>query len=178
MTDSRISEKYVDGRFYRAVSDDFNKIVRITSKVFYVLTGSNEGANDFIKQSKMCNEVVKDDLLNNNKIIINWFNNNLKKMDYAYSFKVLIGGINVNGELLYYILKSKYKSIEEIKLVNLNETKFYISNGIANNMILELYKNCDRTIDSVLDIQRKVNDFVADNDIFVNKNTKYFVVNR
>lgn len=178
MTDSRVSEKYVDGRFYRAVSDDFNKIVRISSKVFYVIIGSNEEANIFIERSRMITEVLKDDLLNNCEKIMKWFNNNIEILDCDYSFTILIGGKNVNDELIFYILKSKHKSIEEVKIINQQETKYFVSNEIANNMILELYSRCNGTIDSVLKIQKKLNDFVADNDIFVNKNTKYYVIGK
>ncbi|OMD67593.1 hypothetical protein BSK50_29940, partial [Paenibacillus odorifer] len=106
MADSRAVELYVDGRIHRILTEDMDKIQKISDRAFYTITGVNEDAIEFIQKSEMINSLLLDGLIIPETDILKWFAQNKELMTKELFFRISFGGLSINNEFQVYSIKN------------------------------------------------------------------------
>jgi hypothetical protein len=180
MADSRAVELYTNGNVYRISSEHENKILQLSDNVFLTIIGIAEDAKDFIDRSNLQQAVLENGKLKSNYEIMKWFNSCKHQLiTNDFGFSLSFGGLTIEDNLKVFTIESNEKKLEELAygkdtISYVLYPSRYIDPDFAYQLFNNLYRNCDGTPESMIQIQAKLNDSIADIDISVNKNKKWF----
>lgn len=181
VSDRRAINVHPDGKL-SIKSENTHKMGKLSDCGFIGVVGFIRNAYKFIKESHLTDNILNDRGEIIEEILHKWFNNNICKIEGS-DYTIIFGGRTSTNEFKVYTIEGNTKKIEEIKCMN-DKFKYglYHSNQISYKkiklMFNELCKNYDGTMESMQEIQEKLNDFIADNDTSVNKNKQYFHIKK
>lgn len=183
MADGRAVELYKNGDVHRVLEEDRDKIILITDNMFIAITGIVEDAEDFIQNSNLMQNILDKGLIRAKRDLDLWFSNNIHHIITDYSYRIIFGGISTNDDFKVYEINSESKDLCELVYeedhlsYSLSGSKVMDAESIANYFI-SLCRFYNEKAETMLEIQAILNDYVADNDISVNKNKKWFSIKK
>ncbi|MDQ7093182.1 hypothetical protein REC12_06230 [Desulfosporosinus sp. PR] len=183
MADSRTIELYANGTIHRIKSENHQKIFLLSDQVFMAIAGLVEDAQKFIDSSNLEQAILESGLLESKDVIAKWLESVRHYVITNYNFKVFFGGMTIANELKVYIIDSTIRELEELEYSE-KEIGYYLSPSQyidktwVENLFKELYRLYDGTPETMKVIQEMLNDIIANNDMSVNKNKRWFCLRR
>lgn len=147
----------------------------LSATIFYSIVGNVKLAVDFIENSKMIERLInKNEMLVSDIEVLAWFKANELLLHNGKKFGLAIGGESEDGSMRVFRLDAQRKEFQEsssqpgmVNVIVFPSSK--LNQSLPLKHFYSLLGNSDGSIKSILNIQEKVNDEIANIDISVNK---------